>query len=83
MKTKQFLGLVMIKSISLVSDSNYVSDMENFFFSDNTIAGQTLESLHVKSDDVINAISQTNPNFAPGPDGILSLLLIKCVDELS
>ena len=79
----QLLQQQYLSVFSEPSDSNYVSDMENFFFSDNTIAGQTLESLHVKSDDVINAISQTNPNFAPGPDGIPSLLLIKCVDELS
>ena len=68
---------------SELSDSNYISHIQNFFFTDNTIAGQTLESLHVTSDDVINAISQTNPNSAPGPDGIPTLLLIKCVDELS
>ena len=57
--------------------------MQNFFFTDNPIAGQTLKFLHVTSDDVITDISQTNLNSAPGPDGIPSLLLIKCLDELS
>ena len=56
------------------SDSNYISDIQNFFFTDNTIAGQTLESLPLKLDDVINAISQSNPNSALGPDRILFLL---------
>ena len=46
------------------SDSNYISDIQNFFFTDDTRAGQTLESLHFTSDDVINAISQTNSNSA-------------------
>ena len=76
----QLLQQQYLSVFSEPSDSNYISDIQNFFFTDNTIAGQTLESLHVTSDDVINAISQTNPNSAPGPDVIPSLLLIKCVE---
>ena len=73
----QLLRQQYLSVFSESSDSNYISDIQNFFFTDNTIAGQTLESLHVTSDDVINAISQTNPNSALGPDGIPSYVKVR------
>ena len=58
-----------------------ISDPESFFKSDNT--DEEIDNVVFGREDVVEALSKLSNNAAPGPDGILSILLKKCKYSLA
>ena len=73
-----------LKIFSTPNISNQIDDINSFFMTDNTNASvPLLDSGKVSTQDVMDAISNMRNNAAAGPDGIPSMLVYKCCDQIA
>ena len=73
-----------LKVISNPSLSNRIDDVNSFFMMDNSdIEIPLLDSIKVSSQDVKDAIASMNKHSAAGPDGIPSMLLNQCCENIA
>ena len=73
-----------LKIFSTPKISNQIDDINSFFMTDNTSASVLLlDSIKVSTQDVMDAISNMRKNAAAGPDGIPSMLVYKCCDQIA